>query len=50
MNNEKIDVVKVINIAGTVLGIAATLLSSYANNKNMEKEIDKKVFEALNKK
>lgn len=43
----KVDVVKIIGIAGTVLGMAASLLSDYSSKKNMEKIIDDKVNEAL---
>lgn len=46
----KIDLVKVIGIAGTVLGLGATLMSNYASDKKTEKEIEEKVAEALAKK
>lgn len=44
---EKVDAIKIIGIAGTVLGMAATLLSGYASEKNMEKTINEKVNEAM---
>lgn len=43
----KIDVIKIIGIVGTVMGMTATLLSNYANDKTMEKTINEKVNEAL---
>jgi hypothetical protein len=40
-------IVKVLSIAGTVLGIAGTVVSSYAGQKTQEATIEKKVAEAL---
>ena len=40
---------KLLGIVGTVLGIGATLLSSYVNEKQQEEEIDRKVNEAIAK-
>lgn len=45
----KVNTTKLLGIAGTVLGIGATLLSSYVNEKQQEETIDKKVNEALAK-
>ena len=45
---DKIDVVKVISIAGTVLGIAASLCGAWANKRIMDNTIDEKVKAALN--
>lgn len=45
----KINTTKMLGIVGTVLGIGATLLSSYVNEKQQEEIIDKKVNEALAK-
>lgn len=45
----KVNTTKLLGIAGTVLGIGATLLSSYASDKQQEETIDKKVNEALAK-
>lgn len=45
----KINTTKMLGIAGTVLGIGATLLSSYVNEKQQEETIDRKVNEALSK-
>lgn len=46
---KKIDMIKVMSIAGTILGMAGTALSSYASDKNMEKLINDKVVEAIEK-
>ena len=40
---------KLLGITGTVLGIGATLLSSYVNEKQQEEEMDRKVNEAIAK-
>lgn len=47
---KQIDVVKVISITGTVLGVTATLLSGWSQQKNIEKNINEKVNEVLNTK
>jgi hypothetical protein len=47
---KKIDVVKVISIAGTVLGVTATLLTGWSQQKNIEKNIAEKVSEIANNK
>lgn len=44
---KSLDIVKVISITGTILGMAGTALSGWAGNKNMEKLIDEKVKEAI---
>lgn len=46
---KKIDMIKVISITGTILGMAGTALSSYASDKNMEKLVNEKVKEAIEK-
>lgn len=46
---KKIDVVKVIGVTATIMGMASTALSGWVNNKNMEKTIAEKVAEALSK-
>lgn len=43
----KINVVKVVNVAATVLGIAGTLLSGWAGQKTMKENIAKEVSKAL---
>ena len=45
----KINTTKFLGIIGTILGIGATLLSSYVNEKQQEEEIDRKVNEAIAK-
>ena len=44
---KKIDIVKVVNIVGTVLGIASTLLSGWAGQKATKDTIAEQVAEAL---
>lgn len=41
------NIVKIASIAGTVLGIAGTLISGWAGQKSMDETIAKKVNEAL---
>ena len=45
----KINTTKFLGILGTVLGIGATLISSYVNAKQQEETIDRKVNEAIAK-
>lgn len=45
----KIDVVKVVTVTASVLGIAGTLLSGWAGQKQNEATIEKKIAEALSK-
>ena len=47
---KKIDVVKVVSITGTVLGLAATLLTGWSQQKNIEKNIAEKVNEIASNK
>lgn len=49
MKKLNIDLVQVAGLAGSVLTIAATLLTGYANEQKLDKTIDKKVAEALAK-
>lgn len=44
-NSDK--VIKVLGVVSTVMGVAATLMSSYASDKNMERTIEEKVNEAI---
>ena len=44
---EKVDAIKLIGIAGTVLGIASTLISGYASEQNLNKIVNEKVEEAM---
>lgn len=41
------NIVKIASIAGTVLGVAGTLISSWAGQKAMDETVEKKVLEAL---
>lgn len=43
----KINVVKVIQITGTVLGVASTVLSGWAGQKTMNAAVAKEVAKAL---
>ena len=45
----KINTTKLLGIAGTILGIGATLISNYVNEKQQEEAIDRKVNEAIAK-
>ena len=47
---KKIDVVKIVGIAGTVLGVASTFLGNWATQKTMDETVAKKVAEALKSK
>lgn len=49
MKKINIDLVQVAGLAGSVLTIAATLLTGYANEQKLDKKIDEKVAEALAK-
>ena len=49
MKKMNIDFVQVASIAGSLLTVAATLLTSYANDKKMDETIEKKVSEILTK-
>ena len=46
---KNLDVVQIANLAGTVLTVAATLITSFANDKKLDKTIEEKVAEALAK-
>lgn len=43
----KVDPVKIIGIAGTVLSLVGTLASGWSNEKKMDETVTKKVNEAL---
>lgn len=49
MNDKKRNLIKVLALFGTALGIGATLLSDWANGKEQEALIEEKVNEALAK-
>lgn len=44
---KKIDVTKVISLTGTILGITASLLGSWSQQKTIDKTIEDKIKEAL---
>ncbi len=46
---KKNDMIKILSITGTILGMAGSALSSYASDKNMEKLINEKVKMLLTK-
>lgn len=46
----KIDWLKVAGIGGSVLGIAATIISEYASDKKLDNKVAEKVAEALSEK
>lgn len=50
MKKPNIDAIKLLGLGGTVLGLAASLVSSYASGKEQEATIEKKVAEAIAKK
>ena len=45
----KVNLVKVAGMAATVIGTAATLVSSWANNKQQDAKIAEKVAESIEK-
>lgn len=47
MKNFKIDAVKVISVAGTVLGLVGTLASNWTQKKTMDETIKKEVEKAV---
>lgn len=44
---KKFDATKMIGIIGTMLGIAGTLISSYANDKDLDRKVEEKVTKVL---
>ena len=44
---KNLDMVQVASLAGSVLTVAATLLTGYANDKKLDSKIEEKVAEAL---
>ena len=49
MKKMNMDLTQITGLAGSLLTIAATLLTGYANEQKMDKVIDEKVAEALAK-
>lgn len=46
---KKIDIAQMVGFGAMVLGAAATLLSNWANERNMERTIDEKIEERFAK-
>ena len=46
---KNLDVVQIANLAGTVLTVVASLITSFANDKKLDNTIEEKVAEALSK-
>lgn len=46
---KKTDVVRIIGFAGTILGVAATLITNWSQQQTMEQTIEEKVNEAIAK-
>ena len=44
---KKMDLVKMVGLAGTVLGIASTLISGWSQQKEIERVVDEKINQAL---
>lgn len=47
MKINKSQIIKIAGVAGTLMSIGATVLSSYCNKKEQEEIIDRKVREAI---
>ena len=47
MKNVKIDFVTLAGVLGTVMGVAATLISGWSQDKAMKDEVQKAVAEAI---
>lgn len=50
MKIDKTKVVQIAGLAGTVLGVGASLLSSWSNDQKLDKLVEDKVTEILEKK
>ena len=46
---QNIDIVKIASLAGSLLTVAATLLTGFANDRKLDDTVNKKVAEALAK-
>lgn len=44
---KKMDLVKMVGLAGTVLGIASTLISGWSQQKEIERVVDEKINQTL---
>ena len=43
------NLIKILGIAATVIGVGATLVTDWVNDKKMDEKIEQKVIEALTK-
>ncbi len=47
---DKANIIKILGVAATVIGMGATLLTDWVNDKKMDEKIAEKVLEAIAKK
>ena len=47
---DKANIIKILGVAATVIGMGATLLTDWDNDKKMDEKIAEKVLEAIAKK
>ena len=47
---DKANIIKILGVAATVIGMGATLLTDWVNDKKMDEKIAEKVLEAIDKK
>lgn len=47
---DKANIIKILGVAATVIGMGATLLTDWVNDKKMDDKIAEKVLEAITKK
>ncbi len=47
---DKSNIIKILGVAATVIGMGATLLTDWVNDKKMDEKIAEKVLEAIAKK
>lgn len=47
---DKANIIKILGVAATVIGMGATLLTDWVNDKKMDDKIAEKVLEAIAKK
>lgn len=50
MKIDKTKMAQLVGVTGTILGVGATLLSNWSNDQKLEKLVDKKVTEILERK
>lgn len=48
--NNKVNWIKILGMAATIIGMGATLLTDWVNDQKMDEKIAEKVFEATNQK